>query len=65
MPAVKDLQFCHHSGYRDCFACKDCKCLLLSDTSFYDGPCPFYKNIQDIRRQEHANKDKQKLRSIA
>lgn len=63
--SVKELQYCHHSGYRDCFACIECRCRLLTDTSFYEGKCPFYKNIQDIRRQEHVIKDQRRLSKTA
>lgn len=36
---------CNHKGQKDCF-CKDCnnKCILLTDTDFYIGKCPFYKS---------------------
>ena len=41
-------------GVVDCFACKgkDSRCICLSDTTFPGGVCPFYKNQEQILKED-------------
>ena len=41
----------------DCFACKNGKCVILSDTTFKNAygltkPCPFYKKLKEKNDSE-------------
>lgn len=45
MSKNNELPFCRHNGKRDCFACDiNCKCNILKDTDWINGPCSFYKH---------------------
>jgi hypothetical protein len=47
MPAA-NTPVCHNWDKKECFACENGKCMILKE---YIPDCPFYKPVQQYRRE--------------
>ena len=62
--ALADMEALRRINYRpeedspacakDCFACTDGKCCILTDNDFGERECPFYKTWDRVKREQRA-----------
>jgi hypothetical protein len=41
-----EIVTCASEKYCECFACKNGDCMILNDSHFENGICPFYKTVE-------------------
>ncbi len=51
----KDSPAC---GEAECFACREGKCCILTDSNFGDRPCPFRKTWDQVVREQKTGLEK-------
>lgn len=52
--SIDDCPACNY--HSDCFANREGKCIVLTDTNFRCEYCPFYKNEDKLNTQRKSDK---------